>query len=477
MELIDGGRDPVFSPDGTKVAYWTDDAHAPLDTNGIGDVYVHDYVSGTTVLVSVNAAGTNGGDGSSTTGLSGSTLPGFSPDGSKLAFDSRATDLGPPDSDPGTDPYGEVDAFVRDLNTGVTTMVSTIATGSDSGNNSSYGYGFTTDGALLFTGTATDLGFTDNNGGTDVFLRDLASDTTSLVSANAAGTGTGSQASYVGDLSPDGTKVSITTKAGDLGAPDTNGVEDVYVHDLVTGTLTLASANTAGTGSGNNWSSGARFSGDGTMVAFSSYATDLVGVPDSNHRFDVFVRDLTTGTTTLASSNVAGTATANGQSYYPVVSPDGTKVAFISDATDHGPPDTNGQWDVYVRDLAAATTTMVSVNAAGTNGGNDYSGEYDLAFSPDGTKVAFESDATDLGPKDTNTCPVKPTDPTPPCRDVYVRDLAANTTSLASSIGGDSIPATSSGRPRFHPVDNKKLIFEGTDTTTWDITYYLATAD
>src|SRR5215475_8517617 len=82
------------------------------------------------------------------------------------------------------------------------------------------------------------------------------------------------------------------------------------------------------------------------------------------------------------------------------VSSDGTKIAFATRANNLGPTDTNGQQDVYVRDLTAGTTTLVSVNAAGTDSANGNSTA--PVFSPDGTKIAFQTTGSDLGPVDTD---------------------------------------------------------------------------
>jgi uncharacterized repeat protein (TIGR01451 family) len=81
-----------------------------------------------------------------------------------------------------------------------------------------------------------------------------------------------------------------------------------------------------------------------------------------------------------------------------VFSGDGTKVAFVSLASDLGSRDVNDLPDVYLRDLSSATTRLVSANAAGTNGGNGQS--IDPSPGPDGTRIAFRSEASDLGHDD-----------------------------------------------------------------------------
>ena len=165
----------------------------------------------------------------------------------------------------------------------------------------------------------------------------------------------------------------------------------------------LVSVNDMGTDSGNGRSRSPSISADGTKVAFSSFASDL-GPTDTNGTLDVFVRDLTTGTTTLVSVNDFGTDSANNFSLFPVISADGTKVVFISFASDLVPTDTNGQFDVFVRDLIAGTTTLVSVNDLGTDSGNADSIPFfgALPMSADGTILAFRSAASDLVPTDTN---------------------------------------------------------------------------
>src|SRR5262249_13410686 len=148
---------------------------------------------------------------------------------------------------------------------------------------------------------------------------------------------------------------------------------------------------------------------------------------DDDRINDVFVRDLQTNTTTLVSraTGVDG-AKGNDQSSTPAISADGRFVAFTSFASNLDPADRDGTQDVFVRDLQANTTTLVS-RANGINGvkGDNFSGE--PTISADGRFVAFTSLAFNLDPADADAN-----------EDVYVRDLQAHTTVLVSRAGGAS---------------------------------------
>src|SRR5262249_47202027 len=125
---------------------------------------------------------------------------------------------------------------------------------------------------------------------------------------------------------------------------------------------------------------------------------------------DVFLRDLSAGTTRLVSVNAAGTGSGDGASDHPLLSRNGKLVAFVSFASDLVANDANGAFDAFVRDVVAGTTTLVSVNQAGTGSGNSYS--IPTGFSTNGRFVVFPSAASDLVPNDTNGV-----------TDVFARDL------------------------------------------------------
>jgi len=139
----------------------------------------------------------------------------------------------------------------------------------------------------------------------------------------------------------------------------------VYLRDCASNTTTLVSANLSGFG-GNGHSTYGGMSADSRYVVFQSDASDLVA-GDTNVATDIFVRDLVAGTTVLASVSTAGIE-GNARSTSPVITPDGRYVAFLSRATNLVDNDTNGLPGLFVRDLALNTTILVTVGA--TNSAN-----------------------------------------------------------------------------------------------------------
>ena len=227
----------------------------------------------------------------------------------------------------------------------------------------------------------------------------------SLLSVNALGsaTGNGESSTTEHSLSADGRYEVFTSSATDLvsGIADTNGYTDVFLRDLQTGVTTLVSVNSAGTATGNSQSSANAISADGRYVAFWSFASDLTDIPTSGNG-DIFVRDLQAGTTTLVSINSDGTAGGNDYSYEAAISADGSVVAFASSASnlDPGVTNPNSYKNVYLRNWQAPSpaTTMLSVNNTGTTGGNGdcLYGWNAPVISATGGTVVFESLASDL---------------------------------------------------------------------------------
>jgi Tol biopolymer transport system component len=173
---------------------------------------------------------------------------------------------------------------------------------------------------------------------------------------------------------------------------------NIYRRDLHTGVTTLVSVNATGFWAGNSSSYFPKFSPDGTKILFYSYARDLLTTGDPGNA-GLYVRDLVAGRTSLVSLRSDGTA-ANLTYGTGTFDPTGTKIAYTSLDTQHGLPDTNYGGDVVVFDMTTRRTSLVSVNTTRTATGNDGSGGEMFALG--GQQVVFQSEATDLVAKDTN---------------------------------------------------------------------------
>ncbi|MEM8680531.1 MAG: hypothetical protein AAGF97_14385, partial [Planctomycetota bacterium] len=280
-----------------------------------------------------------------------------------------------------------------DILTSVSTDISDSAVGGSSSSMTVGKQSVSADGRyVVFVSDASDLVPGDTNGVADVFRLDRQTGEIVLVSVNSDNTGPGNRTSRDPVISADGSVVAFESDASDLVANDTNGFgRDVFVRTLSgTPTTTLVSVTSGNTGSGNGSSYDPDISADGSVVAFESRASDLVP-NDSNGQTDVFVRTITgTPTTTLVSINSGNTGSGNSFSRNPVISADGSVVAFESRASDLVANDANGREDVFARTITGTpTTTLVSVNSGNTGSGNSFS--RNPVISADGSVVAFES--------------------------------------------------------------------------------------
>lgn len=330
---------------------------------------------GDTSRVSVASGGAEGNDMS--------RWPQISGDGKFVAFESYATNL------VGNDTNGEPDIFVHNRQAGITERVSVADDESQANSWSEFDIAISSDGRYVaFASNASNLVSGDTNGIPDVFVRDRLLGQTRRVSVSSNATqASGDEWSNVGGLviSADGRFVAFTSNVANLVSNDTNGVEDVFVHDRQTGTTKRVSISSSGE-QGNGFSGSSDISGDGHLVLFGSEATNLVS-GDTNNESDLFLHNLLTGVTTRVSVN-SDEEQANDFSREGVMSQDGRYVAFASEAENLA-PDYQIWEHVYVRDLVTGETTRVSV----TTSGDALVGWAEApAISDDGRYVAFEFD-------------------------------------------------------------------------------------
>jgi Tol biopolymer transport system component len=272
----------------------------------------------------------------------------------------------------------------------------------------------------------------DNNNERDVFVYDRETGVTTRASVFAGGReiqGISSGAT----ISDNGRYVAfiVTAFSGTDDEGNWLSGQAAFVHDMRTGKTTRASVQADG---GTNLSVfQAAISGNGKRVVFSGFG-DWIG--DGGSGTGIFVHDLSSGATVRANRPATGDALPDGSN--PSISKDGTEVTWESYAP-YVPADTNGTGDVYVRDLIADTTTLVTANRPGTDAGDSYSSSGRLAAG--GRYVAFYSSASDLVARDVNGH----------LSDVFVRDLktgrttAVSTTPAGPTGNSDSFDGAASG--------------------------------
>jgi len=323
-----------ISADGRYVAFESDAANLVFgDTNSTRDVFVRDRQLGTTVRVNVSS------EGEQANGYSGGGA--ISADGRYVVFKSDAANLVSGD----TDVFD--DLFVRDLNAGTTERVNVSTAGVQANNETSLG-AISGDGRYVaFSSSATNLVDNDTYGYRDIFVRDREAETTERVSVSTAGD-QATDDSYSCAISADGRFVAFGSDAINLVADDTNDKRDVFVRDRLASTTERVSVSTEGA-QGDGASGQVSISDDGRFVAFLSSATNLVP-DDTNEVSDIFVRDREAGVTTRANLTSTGAQSFGWSNDYPAISGDGRFVSFISSASDLVPDDTNGQYDVFLRD-------------------------------------------------------------------------------------------------------------------------------
>jgi hypothetical protein len=395
------GNAPSFSTslsaDGTNVAFYSHSTNLdPADTDSEDDVYVKNLATGDIALASTSDAGTKGNGGSFAGPLSA--------DGTKVAFSSFATNLDASDTDSIRDTY------VKNLATGDITLASTSDAGIKANSGSSPGR-LSADGSkVVFESSATNLDPADSDGLFDVYVKNLATGDVTLASTSDTGTKGNGNSSPGGGVSGDGAIVGVTSSSTNLDPADSDGLFDVYVKNLATGDVTLASTSDTGT-KGNGTSFAGGVSGDGTKVAFLSFSTNL-DPADTDSFGDYYVKDLATGDLALVSTSDAGVKANFGITGGGPLSADATKVAFISSSTNLDPADTDGLRDVYVKDLVTGDIMLVSTSDDGLKANNESLDAPTL--SADGTKAAFRSLATNLDPADTDVG----------ISDIYVKTLS-----------------------------------------------------
>lgn len=340
-QINQGAGCAFISPDGRFVLLGSGGKLAPEDTNNSSDVYVRDRVLGTTTLVSQTPKGVVATDSS----IFGA---GLSDDGRFVLMFTSSEQFGGRDTDNDTDVYW------RDRLTGVVKRVS-VSSHSIAGNHDSQSWGFSgsmlsSDGRrAFFRSYATNLVRGDTNQVPDMFGHDVLLGRTTRLSVNSAGFQTIGGSNDEPAVSPDGRYFVWTSSATNLDpVHDKNAFWDIYWRDNFTGQVMLCSRTPSGQ-AGNDGSGNPAVSANGRYVAFHSYASDLV-TSDLNDTFDIFRFDTVTGEVLLVSQSSSGVQ-GNDASLEPSISGDGSLVTYVSYATNLVPNDDNDTYDVFLTEL------------------------------------------------------------------------------------------------------------------------------
>jgi len=345
---------------------------APEDKNGLEDVFLFDRLTGLVTLVSRSADG-NSGNGTSTGAV-------ISADGTTIAFESSATNL-----------FDDSNGGVQDVvifNRISKTLV--IANRDDPGTQSEFAASnpsLSADGRFVAFDSASALVAEALNGSRGIYVRDLFTNTTQLVSRTPDGAFPNEESTDP-VISADGGFVAFVSRATDIVAGSTNVANIFYINrnTLITQLVTK---------NGNADSQAPAISGNAAIVGFDSQATNLVDL-DFNSAPDAFIWTAATDTVELV-SQLPGGDSPNGSSFDVSLNEDGNLVLFRSSADVLVAGDSNGADDIFLRNRNAGTTTRINVAEDGTEAD---SAAFNPGLSADGNTVVFWSSATTLSDND-----------------------------------------------------------------------------
>jgi Tol biopolymer transport system component len=374
---------PAISSNGRYVSFVSSAINLVAnDSNGVMDIFVFDRTTKEITRISIATDGTEANNNSDE--------PSISADGRYVVFVSSASNLYEDDTN------GQYDVFIRDRDTdedgiydepGMVVTVRVFDSPSQTANISANGRYIVSQSAMLIDNKLCGL---------TVFDRETSQYSCAYETYDGTLINGGVQNAY---LSADGQFVTYTSDASNLVLLDTNGKRDVFVYNLLTHQTVRVSVS-SNEEQANGDSDKPVISADGRYVAFSSQASNLVE-GDTFGYWDVFVRDVLTGETTRISVAQDGSEAFN-HSDAPSISADGQFIAFESLAGNLVIGDTNAKNDIFLHNLITGENVLISVAVNGQSGNgwsNCYTGKI---ISADGLKIAFQSDANNLVTVDQN---------------------------------------------------------------------------
>ena len=411
---------PSLSRDGRYVAFESYASNLVYDdTNGRADIFVHDRISDITSRVSLT-------NYNQQVYLGDNTDPFISADGQWVAFVSTASDMDAGDTN------GSADMYLRSVITNTTVRVSRAISGRHPMGMSIRPTVDATGRYVTYTSNANDIVEGDSRGTFDVFRFDRTTATTTLVSVANDNTPADGQ-SYLFGGSMSGEYIAFLSLSEHLVTGDSNKKADIFLRDVdgsctgydISGTgktgqeepacpTARLSENSSQEDANDNVLPGGGISSNGQFGVFASAASNLVP-DDTNGMADIFIKDTTSNGITRINLGPGGVE-ANGPSYSPILSTDGTAVAFISVASNLVPGDTNGQADAFVYESGIIQRVSVSSGGSQSNGPVD-----SIDMTANGRFIAFSSLGSNIVAGDTNDS-----------WDVFVYDRLTNQTNRVS---------------------------------------------
>ena len=372
-------------------------------------------------------------------------IPALSGTGRFVTFMSAASNL------VSIDLNNAKDIFVHDRQSGQTDIVS-VNTAGFPGNDDSVSPDISDDGRfVVFKSDASNLVIGDTNNKSDIFIHDRSTGETELISNGLDGHPADC---YSGSpsISFDGRFITFHSCASNLVENDENGTYDIFVYDTLTESTELVSKSSISV-PGNNQSTEPAISSDGNFVAYHSLANNLVE-GDTNGAYDIFLHDLTTGSTIRVSRNSQGEQ-GNNHSGLPSLSSDGSYITYHSYADNLVPDDNNLFVDVFLFNRISGETEIISVNSQNIQGDNESSVS---SISADGNLVVFKSKSTNLVTDDTNAV-----------MDIFIRDRSSGNTRRVS--------ISSTGLEANQDSEDPVISGDGSSTAFWSISATLVSND
>jgi len=380
-----------ISDDARFVTYHSTSSNIVAEDPGwMQDLYLYDRFWGITTLISVRLNGAPTDD-------EGAVFPGgktrsISSDGRYVMFTSGCPNIVKGDTN------NAWDVFLRDTQAGTTTRAVTRENGTPITERTT-GYAMTRDARKILFGTTAGLVASDTNGAFDIYVYDRSTRRSSLASRRTNGTPLPlSPGDFYPTMDDTGTYVVLQTSASLVGA-DTNTTSDIYRIQVSNGAPYLITSSSSGVVANGSNSPAANVSADGTRVAFSSKAGNLVNA-DTNGAWDAFVKIIATGQTVRTSQTATGAqGLTGGYCYAAVLNGNGRYAVLTCSANYLLPGNPGGSGDNLIKDLQTGAVTRLNKTQVGAVSPN--AGEYP-AITHDGSWVVFDLLDSNLFSPDTN---------------------------------------------------------------------------